>query len=832
MLLHFLLLTILCASFGSLTQVPLRVETSPGDSKAPQLKYFTLDYENYTNKFKDALDLQQISDCINGINTDLETLFPAEEERKMCGQILMAYSILRCEMRRTDIPIEYFRAKFGSHFLTFYLGELYLVAKRLINSANELIEEISHVNFVNCYVNEHLAYFSNNNSNTLYLRVESLMHKKVVEDPDRFFPLIFRGLLRYPDGSQAITIPQFTKTLTEMINEPDKDLSDSEEDDPQPIDLKEKIEKRVQSLCKLMEDSVPNSIKSTQDGTGETSSSAANKESKPGEQANKPPEMKDEDKAKIDSEKDKMIAVEKVREGAEEKAEKHREAEQQAKKDAEEKTKREKESLGGETSPSDSNAPQLKYFILDYNMFTNKSKMSLDLIRERIISIDSAIAESSLEEKEKQRIGIILRAYCILFFESHITDLMIEYFKTDLGYDILSLYLDRNLKIENIVNLANQFVVEVTPGYKLGYKDFEKEDNSYFSDTDCPDLNFNVKALVLEKLKEYDAEFFPSIFKDLLLYPDGSQVFPINQLTLLLKEMIDDLNDDNPQPADLAVQAKLKTRAQNLFDMMTAPLSELDKTSQKASGESSSTPDITKKLDPLTNKSHEVKDEDKAKIDTEKAKKDAEEKARKEKEQALQEDEKVKKEHEKAKELLEKTKKDAEVEAKKKIEKIEEVIENSKKADKPEDQAIKETESAKQKDTQEETKKPKKDSEKKEQDIKDAEEKARKEQEIKEQAIKDARGTEQKAQEETEDEEERQDDLKAQEEAEKLKSESEEQARKKTKEESNNSSNDKNTPNNRKAFKIALAIFCPLAFIGGSLTGFYFYTKSRTASAA
>jgi hypothetical protein len=404
-----------------------------------------------------------------------------------------------------------------------------------------------------------------------------------------------------------------------------------------------------------------------------------------------------------------------------------------------EKARKEKLPLGGETSPSSSNAPQLRYFTLDYKPYANISKDDLDpiLITAKIAEIDSAIKDLKFKEELKRKYGIILKAYSILYMESRSSLEMVDYFiKAKLGADFLEFSLRKEMDhkdADNIFYLA-RFLVYLLTYENSGISLYQTDCGKIFSDIHWSNSTKNVESLIFKKIKN-DARFFTWIFKDLIKHSDVSQMITISNFDSFLNEKVEGNNKDNPQPTDPNLIEKVEERAQFLFDKMKASLAETEKTAQDITGETFSTPTKEPKPVEQTNKTPFVKDENK--IDAEKAKKDAKEKARKDAE--------------------EKTRLKAEEKAR------EEAEENL----------------SKQNDAEQQAKK-------------DAEEKARKEQEMKEQAIKDAKGTEQKAQEETK-EDERQGDLKAQEEAKKLKSESEEQARKKTEEESNNSSNDNNT---------------------------------------
>jgi hypothetical protein len=303
----------LCASFGSLTQVTPGVGAPPGDSNAPQLKYFTLDYKDYsqyTNKSESELDPEQISDKIFKIDSAVDNSSLKEEEKKRCGQILRAIFILDLESYTSNEIIDYFKAYLGSNILRSYFKSfLNIKSVEYFDLVESLVEILAHWEFgEEHFLEKQREYFPTPLSWILCnLYVKRLICEKIRDDAS-FFPLILKNLLQYSDGSEIITAPQFTLALNDLIENWNKEIETWNKNYPQPTDpdLKTKVETRAQSLFDLLKASLAEH--------GETSlTTVSTKESKPEENADKSPELKDAEKAALEAE----LATLKAKEEAE-----------------------------------------------------------------------------------------------------------------------------------------------------------------------------------------------------------------------------------------------------------------------------------------------------------------------------------------------------------------------------------------------------------------------------------------------------------------------------------------------------------------------------------
>jgi hypothetical protein len=237
-----------------------------------------------------------------------------------------------------------------------------------------------------------------------------------------------------------------------------------------------------------------------------------------------------------------------------------------------------------EPPPGDSKKPQLKYFTLDYKLCTNRLDKELapklDEIRAIIVQIDSAINDLVIKDELKEKYGIILKVYSILYKESFTCLEMIDYFKAKLGTEFLEFCMEKNVGFVStgiILDLVWKLVRNLNHE-NLGKSFYLADCGKFYSDTQWVNSKRNVESLIFEKIRD-DSRFFTWIFKNLLQYPDGRQVVPLSRFTFFLNETIEFNNKNYPQPTDPDIKAKLETRAQSLFNSMLTSLSTMtDKT--------------------------------------------------------------------------------------------------------------------------------------------------------------------------------------------------------------------------------------------------------------
>jgi hypothetical protein len=327
---HIFLLAILYASFGSLTQVPLVVEPLPGDSKKPQLEYFTLNYELYTNKSIADLDPIQITEHITRINTTINNFEIEEELKRDYGIILKAHCILYMESITTFEMTDFFKARLGADFLGKYLIKEMDYAHRIFISATFLVYYLTRDKPGRARYQSDCDKFLPDIERSNF-NVESVIYEKIKNDAT-FFTLIFKDLLQNPDDSQVIPFSRFIAFLDEMIEFNNRHY-------PQPTDaaIKAKVEARAQFLFDKMKGTLAETERTAQDVTGETSSTPT-QDPKPGEQTDKTPVFTDEEKAR--KEKEAKEQVIKDAKAAEHKAQKEAEEKKQADLKAQEDTEK------------------------------------------------------------------------------------------------------------------------------------------------------------------------------------------------------------------------------------------------------------------------------------------------------------------------------------------------------------------------------------------------------------------------------------------------------------------------------------------------------------
>jgi hypothetical protein len=271
--------------------------------------------------------------------------------------------------------------------------------------------------------------------------------------------------------------------------------------------------------------------------------------------------------------------------------------------------------LGGETSPGDFNAPQLKYFSIDYSQYATKPQEELDsnshLIRSKIQKINSTMDKMTCEEEEKKRCGRILKSMFILILETLKASKAIDFFKADLVFDILKTYLIWEFKKLDDYSFDMRDLGKLLTNEQLGKSLFNNDHKEHFKAySQICELHFIVTSLTCQKILNDDS-FLPVFFRNLQKYFGDTKIITVSQFSLFLNEGIESLNGVIPQPSDPGLKTKVEERADFLFKIMKDSLIESEKTAQNTSGETSSAPIKEQKPEEQPHTDPKVKDGEK-----------------------------------------------------------------------------------------------------------------------------------------------------------------------------------------------------------------------------